>query len=395
MTTRVLFVDDEPRVLDGLRLGLRAQRKTWEMVFVDGAPAALAEIGARPVDVVVSDMRMPGMSGAELLAKVAVLRPSAVRIVLSGQMDESAAVRAASVAHRFLTKPCESATLVATITQALELHSWLRSDHLRSKLGGVDTLPALPHVCISLDRALADSDVSVAAVAKIIEGDPGIAAKVLQLVNSSFFGLPRTMVNVAQAVSYLGISTMKSLTLADSLFHELGKADLAAVKREQERSLLRARVARRLFNDAKKADTASTAALLLDIGSLALRSRIPAEYAATVHEATERGLPLEQVEQERLEVTHADVGAYLLGLWGLPHEIIAAVATHHAPITDLTVLDTSSAARISDALVSEVLATRGGTAAAPLPTAVLDALGIGATINRLRTEIAASLDGGE
>jgi len=73
--TRVLFVDDEPRVLDGLRLSLRSKRKVWDMVFVEGGLAAVAEITANPVDVVVSDMRMPGMSGADLLGKVAEIRP--------------------------------------------------------------------------------------------------------------------------------------------------------------------------------------------------------------------------------------------------------------------------------------------------------------------------------
>jgi len=394
MTTRVLFVDDEPRVLDGLRLSLRSKRKVWEMLFIEGGRAALEEIKARPVDVVVSDMRMPEMSGAELLAKVAQIRPEAARIVLSGQMDESAAVRAASVAHRFLTKPCDPATLVTTITQALELHAWLRSGRLRGLLGTVETLPTLPQVCRDLDRALTDSDVSIAAVAKIIEGDPGIAAKVLQLVNSSFFGLPRNMVNVAQAVSYLGINTMKSLALADSLFDKLGKSDLAGMKREQERSLMRARIARRLFTDVKKADSASTAALLVDIGTLALQSRLPAEYATNQLEAKQRAVPIVEVERERLGVTHADVGAYLLGLWGLPHEIIEAVARHHAGWEDVSALDTSSAVRIADALISDLTAKPGASEKSPVPRWLLERLGVAAAVDRLSAEIGASLGGG-
>src|SRR5689334_21187638 len=103
------------------------------------------------------------------------------------------------------------------------------------------------------------------------------------------------MVNVSQAVGYLGITTMKSLALADSLFHKFGKTDLAAVEREQARSLLRARVARRLFSTSRDAEAAATAALLLDIGMLALRSRLPAEHAENVAEAERRGVPLHEV----------------------------------------------------------------------------------------------------
>jgi HD-like signal output (HDOD) protein len=184
---------------------------------------------------------------------------------------------------------------------------------------------------------------------------------------------------------------MKSLALADSLFHKLGKDDLAGVQREQERSLLRARIARRLITDAKKADAASTAALLLDIGTLALQSRLPAEHAANRLEATTRGVPIEQVEQENLGVTHAEVGAYLLGLWGLPHEIIAAVAQHHGSWEGLTALDTVSAVRIADALVWELLAQPDGPPGPGAPVKLLQQLGVAATIDRLRSELRASL----
>src|SRR5690242_10432691 len=120
--TRILFVDDEPRVLEGLRLGLRGKRKVWDMVFHGSARAALADVEQNAVDVVDSDMRMRGMDGAELLARVAARRPGTVRIVLSGQMDEGAAVRAASVAHRFLSKPSDAKVVESVVTRALELH---------------------------------------------------------------------------------------------------------------------------------------------------------------------------------------------------------------------------------------------------------------------------------
>jgi HD-like signal output (HDOD) protein len=390
---RLLFVDDEQHVLDGLRLSLRSKRKIWDMVFTSSPSEALRDVETRAVHVVVSDMRMPDMNGAELLARVATLRPEAARVVLSGQMDETAAVRAASVAHRFLTKPCDAKTLEATIVQALELHNWLSSERLQRCIGTLETLPSLPQAYHALNHALGNPETSLGTVARIIESDPGMAAKVLQLVNSSFFGLPRSMVNVAQAVSYLGINTMKSLALADSLFHKFGQADLAAVEREQTRSLLRARIARPLFRTSRDAEAASTAALLLDIGMLALQSRLPAEHTENVTEAERRGLPLHEVERERLGVTHAEVGAYLLGLWGLPSEIINAVARHHAPWSEADTLDTVSAVRVADALVSELLPRRSAGESPGLPAGLLERLGITATIDRLRTEIRASLEG--
>jgi len=96
---RVLFVDDEPRILEGLRRMLRSQRNEWEMAFAPGGGAALAIMEAAPFDVVVSDMRMPEMDGATLLTQVRNLYPQVVRIVLSGHAELSAALRVVPVAH--------------------------------------------------------------------------------------------------------------------------------------------------------------------------------------------------------------------------------------------------------------------------------------------------------
>jgi HD-like signal output (HDOD) protein len=388
--TRVLFVDDEPRVLDGLRLSLRAKRRVWDMVFFERSDAALEDITKTPLDVVVSDMRMPHMDGAELLARVAELRPEAARIILSGQMDELGAVRAASVAHRFLSKPCDAKVVEAVITQALDLHGWMRSDLLRSRIGGVESLPSLPQAYLALNQALSSAEVSTGAVARIIESDPGMAAKILQLVNSSFFGLSRTMVNITEAVGYLGMSTMKNLTLANSLFHELGTANVRAAEEERERSLLRARIARQLCTKSSTAEAASTAALLLHIGNLALQSRMPHEHEANVMDALARGVPVHEVERERLGVTHAEVGAYLLGLWGLPHEIVEAVAGHHVDWSEITKLDVRSAVCVADVLARQLLPPSDGRAVSEVPPDILERLGLGDIATRVTNEIRAT-----
>ena len=107
MNPRVLFVDDEPAALEALRAGLSRNRARWEMHFALGAEDALAEFARAPCDVVVSDMGMPGMDGADLLARIREMRPLTARIVLAGEVSRSAALRSANFAHRLLAKPCE------------------------------------------------------------------------------------------------------------------------------------------------------------------------------------------------------------------------------------------------------------------------------------------------
>jgi putative nucleotidyltransferase with HDIG domain len=228
-----------------------------------------------------------------------------------------------------------------------------------------------------LNQALADKNGSLKRVAEIIEHDVGLAAKVLQLVNSSFFGMARKSTSVTQAVSYLGVNTLRNLVLANSLFTELGCGDAEFMEREQNHSLLVASVAGQLLSNPVHAEIADTAGLLHDAGKFALACRLPHEYAANATLASSQGTELYQVEREQLGVTHAGVGAYLLGLWGLPSEIIDAVAAHHDPWDSLRILDATAAVRIANELARALEQARSepGTEA-EIPPEVLERLGL-------------------
>jgi putative nucleotidyltransferase with HDIG domain len=386
---RIVFVDDEPRVLEGLRLSLRRKRSVWAMQFVEGGAAALVEIARELPQVVVTDMRMPGMDGAELLARVALIAPQATRIILSGQMEEDAAARAVSVAHRFITKPCDTLVLERMIERALESRTWLASDFLRERLGGLEALPSLPRAYRELAEALRDPRVSIDTVTAIVQKDTAMGAKVLQLINSSFFGLPRDIVGIGHAVGYLGVNTMKNLVLVHCVFHEL-VSDPQALERQQAHSLACARIARKLFTDKRAGELAETAALLHDVGKLVLESRLPLEYAENAQAAKREGLPLEVIERMRFSVTHAEVGAYMLGLWGLPQEIIEAVGKHHAPWSALTTFDTTVAVRFADALAGPLFAAGDDPTekVEAIPSDVIERLGLGPQIARLEREAA-------
>jgi HD-like signal output (HDOD) protein/ActR/RegA family two-component response regulator len=389
---RILFVDDEVRVLEGLRLSLRRKRDLWAMKFVAGGAAALIEIARELPDVVVTDMRMHGMDGAELLTRVAAVAPQATRIILSGQMEEAAAERAVRVAHCFISKPCDTQKLEAAITRALESRKWLDSDFMRERLGGLEALPSLPRAYRELAEALREPRVSIETVTAIIQKDTAMAAKVLQLVNSSFFGLPRNIFSIAHAVSYLGQQTLKNLMLVHSVFQELVSTDMRAVERQQAHALASARVARKLFTDKRAAELAETAAMLHDMGKLVLASRLPVEYAENVAMAAREGWSLQVVEHMRFAVTHAQVGAYLLGLWGLPQEIIEAVGKHDTPWAELATFDTTAAVRIADCLAGELFMAGDEPLEKidPIPAEVIERLALGPVIEALSREAALS-----
>ena len=325
--TRILFVDDEPEVLAGLRTLLRKRRKVWAMTFAEGPEAALEHLASAAFDVVVSDVRMPGMDGVTLLERVRETQPQAARIVLTGECDGATSLRAAKVAHRFLSKPCDPALLAEAVERSAALQRELHDPALRALVGRVDRLPPAPSVYAELcERGRAD-DVTVAELSAIVERDPSLSAKVLQLVNSSYFGFARQIASVQAAVAYLGLETMRDLILAAKVFdtpRARGALDPDALAAH---GMETARLVRALEIPGADRDVAATAALVHDVGLVAIACANPEALAAVGGD----GARDPERNRSAWGTDHAAVGAYLLGLWGLPTAIVEAVALHHRP----------------------------------------------------------------
>ena len=330
---RILFVDDERNILQGLQDLLRKQRKEWDMAFALGSQAALDQLAQAPFDVIVSDMRMPGMDGAELLARVKEQYPSVARIVLSGHADRDAIVRALPVAHQYLSKPCSAETLRSTIERVWGLHALLADPTIRELVGKMDKIPSPPAIYWELTRAASNPEIGLADLGKIVEKDPAMSAKVLQLVNSSYFGIAQTVASVPKAVTYLGLELLKVLAISAHVFGAVTMAPIEGFSLEemQNDSLLVAQLARRFLHNSKKADEVFSAAIVHDVGRIVLALGIPERYAQIVHSATETGRAVHLAEADELGVTHAEVGAYLLGIWGLPLDVVETAAFHHTP----------------------------------------------------------------
>lgn len=329
----ILFVDDEQHILDGLRDLLRSKRREWQMSFASSGADALVELERQPFDVVVSDMRMPRMDGAALLRQVKERYPRVVRIMLSGQTEMEAALRSVPIAHQFLSKPCDAERLRSVIQRACDLQALLNDEELSRSLGGISSLPSVPKTYAAITHLLLDPEASLRELAALVETDMAISTRVLQVVNSAFFGLSRRLSSVQDAVSYLGINLVRNVVLTVEAFRDLhddGRSglDVAAIQWD---CVLTGRIARRLLTDPYDQQDAFTAGTLHDVGCLVLATRDPGHYAQITAEARARGLPRAAVERAHGGPTHAEVGAYLLGLWGLPYGIVEAVAHHHAP----------------------------------------------------------------
>jgi putative nucleotidyltransferase with HDIG domain len=358
--TRILFVDDEPLVLQGLQRMLRPMRNEWEMAFVESGRRALEEMATLPFQVVVSDMRMPGMNGAQLLLQVQELYPRTVRLILSGHADKDLIMKCVGTAHQFLAKPCEPEALRTAIARASAFNSSVKSERMKQLIAQMDCLPSIPSLLNEIVEKLQDENCSLEEVGNIISKDLAMAAKLLKLVNSAFFGLRRQISDPSDAATYLGLDIIKALVLAVHAFSSFEGRKTGPISLETlwTHSLEVASLAKRIAQSAgaPKAivDESFVAGMLHDIGKLALASNLPDEYAKIFELSKGKGLPLPAAEEMILGANHADVGGYLLSLWGLPPGVVDAINYHHDPERgSLDGFTPMTSVHVADALVRE------------------------------------------
>jgi HD-like signal output (HDOD) protein len=353
---RILFVDDEEHVLAGLENLLRRHRRDWDMTFAIGGEAALAAMAASPADLVVSDMRMPGMDGAELLRHVQARYPAAARIVLSGHADQDVIVRALPVAHQFLSKPCDATVLRGVIQATCRLQDLLGDRLLQQVAGSLDKLPSDPRCYGELLALLSTTAATTDAISSVIARDPALSVKVLQLVNSGCFGIDREITSVEGAVGLLGLDLIERLTARGEVFGTAPGNAAPATTSIQQHSWLAGRIARRLVQDPAGADEAFAAAVVHDVGKLVLVAGLP-HAARQLQLDVISGHSLQQVENEIVGAGHAQIGAYLLGVWGAPERLVEATAHHHKPSrASLAAREITVIAHVADAIATAAAA---------------------------------------
>ena len=379
-TRRVLFVDDDPCILAGVADSLRRAPTGWETRFALGGEAALDLIAAERFDVVVCDLSMPLVDGVAVLERAREQQPDAVRIVLSGGAGPTAALEATRVAHRHLAKPYTEHDLRVAVDRACDLRRLLREEGWRRAAGGVMALPSCPRLYTELTELILDPDATAADAATLVERDVAMCAKVLQLVNSAFFGLGRRIARIAEAVHYLGLEPLRALVLHAGAFEAFAPTraiegfEIGALQR---RSHLAARIARRLAPDPRTRNDAFTAGMLHGVGLLVLARQDPYELAAAIADARRLGTPLHAIEYERHGSSHAELGAYVLGIWGLPEPIVDSIAHQHR-IDRLAgpALDTALVVHVATVLAADLCPAALATGAGALDTASLAAAAV-------------------
>jgi HD-like signal output (HDOD) protein len=335
-TQTILFVDSDRNQLQSLKRILREFKDQWQLHFTDDAQQTLDLMQQVVVDIVVSETQLNGMPGSELLKQIQLHYPSTTRLLFSGQALRTPAQEVVHHAHQFIAKPCNSAELIKIIRRVFHLRSLLNNPAIEEMISSLGTLPSLPSTYQQMITALQSDATTVKDIGRIVEQDIGMSAKILQMVNSAFFGLPQQIASPERAVSLLGIETVSNLALSAGVFSQLDRDVMNEFHLEQlwQHSLLVSGLVQRLSQaagmDQQQCQIPILAGLMHDLGKLVLATNNSVEYRRIFQQAKREQAPLHEIESESLWCNHATIGAYLMGLWGLPFSAVEAVTLHHS-----------------------------------------------------------------
>jgi len=337
MQPSILFVDDEERILSALKRMLRAKRNEWNCCFANSGKEALALLAKNDFAVVISDMRMPEMSGAELLDEVRQKYPGTIRIVLSGFAEEESVLKTILTAHQYLAKPCDKIALEETISRALLLRTFLDKSTAACVVGTMNKLPTLPAIVTELTEEIGNPKTSLKRLSEIVSKDIALTAQTLRVTNSAYFGFPVEVHTPDEAIRFLGIDTFRSIAVTVGIFNEFASTDkdsLRVANLNKNCMSILALVSKicEIENlDERTTKLAISTSALSHIGTLIFMTQWGDIYDDLEKSLDQGGVSLVQGEERAFNVSHPALGAYLLGTWGFPTEVIDAVAFHHAP----------------------------------------------------------------
>jgi HD-like signal output (HDOD) protein/CheY-like chemotaxis protein len=338
MPTFIYIVDDEPLIAEMLGQYLTYSCKAWQVRCFTQPGVVIEESRTRKPNVVISDFRMPEMTGTAMLEEIRQIAPESIRVLISGYIHSKALDNRLSSAHQYLAKPFSMPDIRGKIQKALNALEGFQNEKVRHEVLALRTLPALPKIYYQLLATLEDTESSYSQVEAILSKDTAIIAKVLQMANSPLFGgqSRATVTDLLQCITILGTERLKAVVLSHQVFksypnipecfypenitqHRMDTADLAygfakAMKLNEE-----------------QARDAYVAGLLHDLGRLVLIDNFAPEHEAARQQAKAEGKPLAEMEKSVFQISHADVLGFLVALWGMRDRIAHALTYQDHP----------------------------------------------------------------
>jgi putative nucleotidyltransferase with HDIG domain len=364
---KVLIVDSDQATLDNLKSNLLEQGDGWSFTFANSGRKALVAADMKSFDAIVASMEMPHMNGAQLLKKVLRRSPGSVRILISNGPSQELGLKSIGYAHQALSKGVSAEEICMVINRSFRLRDLFRNKDFHSQISQIKALPTPPPTYRQLVKEFQREEVDVRKIAEIISHDTALTAKLLQIINSAFFGLPTQVTNPLHAVTLLGLDTVQALALASGVFNRFDVKALGYISSEwlADHGIIVGQRARKIAEfldlDPQVCENAALAGMLHDVGKLIELTYFRDDFKSAFDLARRDKELLYIAEKNLMGVSHAEMGAHLMSLWGMPYSVVEAIAFHHEPsragdpeLSELTVVHLADALSWENTGVSQV-----------------------------------------
>lgn len=333
----ILFVDDEQQVLDGIRRMLYSKANEWQMTFVNSGKTALECLKNQAFDLVIADMRMPEMTGAELLQQIKEHYPNTARYILSGNSNQDMIMSNTAPADHFLAKPCQTEDLINAIYQGLKLEKRFDSQKTKSIVSNLTYLPRTPAIYTEFINVFSNPLGTPSTLADLLSNKTIMAEQILQILNSSFFEFHPPYTRLHQGARYLLHAGIQGITLMSEFFSDFSaqeKANFNLLNIYQHSvltGLMAGKILETMTEDPMLIDRAIIAGMLHDIGITLLIRHDPVRYQKVLAGKPKNEGTLTHLENLHFGCQHAEIGSHLIYLWDLAPSIIDAITYHHSP----------------------------------------------------------------
>ncbi|MGF1697115.1 response regulator [Vibrio kyushuensis] len=324
---KILLVDDEPLILNGLKRALYGTG--WTIFTEESGQSALKRLETDHVDLIISDMLMPGMNGAELLEIVSKTYPSIIRASLSGYSDPDITVKGGFFAHQAFMKPCDPTIIKQEVNRISAILGLFPDRVIQSAIGSITSLPIAPKLFFQVKQKLMDDNSSMHDIAKLISQDPAMCAKIIHTSNNTIFRGNKEISSINEAITRLGGQVVSSIIGMLEVYSVSMNRPSQPLEELQSQSLRVAVLASSFVSRAQK-DHTFLIGILHRIGEY-VRMMIVSDLMNAYVDVNNKGQELSHLEQYLFNTKSEQLGGYLLHFWGFPLYIIESILTYNDP----------------------------------------------------------------
>ena len=330
---QVMFVETQGQVLNRLKASLLGTRADWQILFIADAAAALDLVSQRKVGIVLASFGTDNAGCEEFFRRLRKKAPEVVRISLLPEQAKNNIAKSLEYAHECIAEHCDISQMEILIARSLDVwEKARRNPRLAELMSSLHTIPTPPALYFDIRDELESPRGTAHSVAQIIAKDPAITAKLLKVANSGFYASPRTIADLDDAITLLGMDLVLALVMSAHLYSQLPVPGLnldELWKHSIAVATLAKEIATKAHGSRAIISRCAISGLLHDLGQLVFLANMPDTYFALIRDARGNETKLLEMEREAFGIGHPELGALILSMWDLPEEVVHAIANHH------------------------------------------------------------------